>query len=164
MSNKTVRIIVCRVGRLPVAEVIAADERGSFLSEMQRIVGGYVDRVALDDGLDCWFHDEGLLLGLPLNRIIPCAPRPPSPLLEALGGTDVVIYHGGPPESFAKPGEPGEWRIYGDMFLSRIDDDEEGDLASVTDDDVARYVAMWDREDVAAAKHMNDLRTIGVVS
>lgn len=64
------RVIVCRVGRLPVMEELAQDERGGHLSAMQRIVGGLVDCVALPDGCDLWCNDEGRLLELPLNRMI----------------------------------------------------------------------------------------------
>ncbi len=32
-------------------------------------VGGYVDVVSLSPTLDMWVNDEGLLVGLPLNRV-----------------------------------------------------------------------------------------------
>lgn len=69
----TVNVIVCRVGRLPVMETLAADPNRdrSYLTSMQKIVGGLVDCVTLMDGLDIWCNDEAHLFGLPLNRAIP---------------------------------------------------------------------------------------------
>lgn len=39
------------------------------LQEMQEAVGGYVERVQLDGRTYIWANEEGLLHGLPLNRI-----------------------------------------------------------------------------------------------
>lgn len=79
-------VLVSEVGRRPHVREMT---RG--LEEMQYLVGGYVDRVEVAPGVDCWFNDEGLLLGLPLNRRIPAYDQ------------------------------PGEWRIHGDLFLARHD-------------------------------------------
>lgn len=37
------------------------------LSEMQEIVGGYVDVIRLPGKIDCWVNDSGLIDGLPIN-------------------------------------------------------------------------------------------------
>ena len=39
------------------------------LKTMQGLVGGHIELVRLDDGIDLFVNEEGLLLGLPLNRI-----------------------------------------------------------------------------------------------
>jgi hypothetical protein len=44
-------------------------------------------------------------------------------------------------DDLARPGERGDWRIYGDFFLARSTPD--GEIASVTDDDIAKYQARW---------------------
>ena len=71
MSNDNkIRVIVCRVGEAPKVEFI---EDG--LKPMQDIVGGYIERVALDGepvsgrGVDLWLNEEGLIIGLPPNRL-----------------------------------------------------------------------------------------------
>lgn len=40
---------------------------GGVLRELQEAVGGYVDVVALDQGLDMWVNDEGLVNGMSAN-------------------------------------------------------------------------------------------------
>lgn len=69
----SVNVIVCRVGRLPVLETLADDPARdrSYLSSMQKIVGGMVECVSLVDGLDVWCNEEAHLFGMPLNRSIP---------------------------------------------------------------------------------------------
>lgn len=135
-----IRVIVCRVGRLPVLEVLVPDRSG-HLSAMQAIVGGCVSVVTLDDGLDCWFNDDGG--DLPLNRCFPTTGRSIPPGFEDAFVIDMT--DGGRPD----PGEPAEWRICGDFFLARSND---GETTSVTDEDFARYLKRFDDEDVAAAR------------
>ena len=90
MSPLPITIIVVEVGRrAQVRELFASN--GSRLEHMQALVSGYVDRVEVSPGVDAWFNDEGLLLGLPLNRCIPAYDQ------------------------------PGEWRIHGDLFLAGHD-------------------------------------------
>lgn len=43
------------------------DSDGGVLRELQEAVGGYVDVVALDQGLDMWVNDEGLVNGMSVN-------------------------------------------------------------------------------------------------
>lgn len=64
----SVRVLVLRVGQRPSVETLEPDGDGrGYLTSLQRVVGGYVDCVVVD-GTDVWCNDEGLILGLPLNR------------------------------------------------------------------------------------------------
>jgi hypothetical protein len=132
--TQTVRVLVCRVGQAPVVEELTAGEEGHHLDAMQAIVGGLVTVISLEQGIDLWCNDEGILRGFPLNRVIPTvAPKLPPGFENAF-----LIMRG---DDLAHPGEPGEWRIYGDFFLARSTPD--GEIASVTDDDIAKYQARW---------------------
>ena len=140
-----VQVIVCRVGRLPTFETLTADERGGHLTAMQAIVGGYVGCVTLDDGLDCWFNDGND--ELPLNRCFPTTGRG-----IPAGFEDAIVIDctdGGAPEQ----GAPAEWRICGDLFLARSVD---GEIVSATAEDLARYLARFEADDIADAKRAND--------
>jgi hypothetical protein len=53
-----------------VGEGLKAEEGDLPLEAMQKIVGGYLDVVALPNDIDMWVNDEGLLDGLPLNLCI----------------------------------------------------------------------------------------------
>ena len=131
---KTVRVLVCRAGAAPIVERLVANDAGQFLDAMQAVVGGLVTVISLEDGVDLWCNDEGRLRGLPLNLVIPTT----APALP-LGFEDAFVIRLG--DDLAPPAEPGEWRIYGDCFLARTTRD--GQLADVTDDDIARYQARW---------------------
>lgn len=152
MSNnkKPIKVIVCRVGRAAVVEELQPnpDLNGGHLCAMQKIVGGLIQCVTLDDGIDLWCNEEGMLLELPLNRCFAAAPRgePGIPV-------DFVIYAS---DDLARPHEPGEWRIQGDFFLCRSN--RHGELAPPTDADIAKYTRLFESEDIAAAKRMNDMR------
>lgn len=139
---KAARVLVCRVGRLPVVETIAD------FAAAQEIVGGYVKHIELDDGVDLWCNEDAIGLELPLNRVFAAAPRP-APMLF---GEPAPIIYADP--GLAQPGEPGEWRILGNFFLSRSDD--EGDIADLDDASVKLYTALFDFEDVEAARKMNE--------
>lgn len=54
---------------VPSPAVIEVPGGAPTLAALQRLVGGYVDVVRLDDGLDLWVNDEGLLQGLPVNVV-----------------------------------------------------------------------------------------------
>lgn len=118
------RVIVCRVGRLPVMEELERDPRGGHLSAMQKIVGGLIDCVSIEEGVDLWCNDEFAVLGLPFNRAI-----------------DFAL---------------SRVEICGDFLIARVD--EEGDVVSATEDDFARYLELFDEEDVVAAQAMNEIR------
>jgi len=129
-----IRVLVCRVGAAPVVEELTASNDGDYLAAMQRVVGGLVTSIPLGDGVDLWCNEEGLLRGLPLNRVIPTiAPALPPGFEDAF-----VIWLG---DDLARPGEPGEWRIYGDFFLARST--PSGGLKSVSDADIASYQKRW---------------------
>lgn len=60
-----IRVIVCRVGCDAVVEEIEPT-----LAAMQTLVGGYIERLILDEKTDLWCNEEGLLKELPYNRNI----------------------------------------------------------------------------------------------
>jgi hypothetical protein len=157
MATKEVRVIWCRVGLRPVVETIKSDGRGSFLDEMQRLVGGYVECVGdfVRDGIDLYCNEDGMGLALPLNRVIAAPPR------GKPGGIFADAFIIKTSDELCDPDEPGEWRILGDFFLVRCDD--EGELASVTDADIAKWSALFDSEDTEAAKRMNEMRVRGAL-
>lgn len=129
------RVLVCRVGRLPVVETVEPDDDrpDTHLAGMQRIVGGLVDCVGITDGLDLWCHDEGILLSLPLNRCVPvCDPR------TIKGG--------------AVPVQP----IFGDFFFAGTNED--GELCDVPQWAIDAYTIIYNDEDVEAAREMNRRR------
>ena len=41
------------------------------LDNMQKLVGGYIECVQLTPNLDLWFNEEGLILDLPSNVMVP---------------------------------------------------------------------------------------------
>jgi hypothetical protein len=115
----------------PCVEYLSADAKGSYLAAMQQIVGGVLECIGLGDGLDIWCNDEALCLGLSLNREIPAfAPSVPP-------GFQVMPMS----EGLARPGELGVFRIHGNFFFARADD--EGDVTSVSDEDIAAIHALF---------------------
>ncbi len=117
---------------------------------MQAIVGGLIECVPLcEPGLELWCNEEGMYNGLPLNRTFRAEPQRPPPGFE-----DAIIIKSDP--DLADYGQPGVWRILGDFFLSRTD--EEGALAPATDADMTWAMERFDGEDIEAAKVMNDWR------
>ena len=67
MSDKKVRVIFVPVDHLPQVVEISDDE-DKRLADMQRLVGGYIELVRLEDGLDMWINEEGAIHGLPMNE------------------------------------------------------------------------------------------------
>jgi hypothetical protein len=49
-------------------EELPEPDDGVRLHKMQSLVGGLIEHVPTDIGLDLWCNEEGLLLGLPLHR------------------------------------------------------------------------------------------------
>lgn len=148
-----VKVIVCRVGEEPAWEVLQPSRNG-HLNAMQRVVGGMVEVVHLADpavpGLELWCNEEGMLIGLPINRVFGATPRrTPAGFEDAF----VIDTTGG---AGARPGEPGEWRIRGDLFLARSDD--EGELVDATDADMAWARATFRGANLAAAEAMEHIR------
>jgi hypothetical protein len=109
---------------------------------MKELVGGWLECIRLDppqhdeDGLDCWLNESGMIDGLPLNWVIPAAPRIAPPGFE-----NAVVIKVDP--ELADYGQPGEWRLHGDFFFAR--NDGEGEIASVTDADVKWAEQVWER-------------------
>ena len=67
MKTKTkIRILVVRVGQPAVVE-----EHPRSLEAMQGIVGGYIESVAMGDGIFMTCNEEGKLQGLPPNFALP---------------------------------------------------------------------------------------------
>ena len=60
-----IRVITCQVGYMPRPQWV-----GSGLDACQQLVGGLIECVNLDAGVDLWLNEEGLILGLPANRIV----------------------------------------------------------------------------------------------
>lgn len=145
-----IRALVVRVGREPVVEQLRATPHGSYIDELQRVCGGNVQIVTMDDGVDLWCNEDGIALGLPINRVIEAAPR------AELGGIfegAEVIYVEDADEPLARPGEAGVWKIYGDFLMLRTD--KYGECCSVTDADVERWTKRFVDEDIEHAKRMN---------
>ena len=133
-SAASIRVLVCRVGMAPEIQSLQADERGSHQAATQALVGRRFTYIELGDGVDLWSNDESLLLGLPLNRVIPTK----APSLAQGFASDQVIRDR---NDLARPGEEAAWRIHGDFFLAR--GNRRGDLADLRDADIARYVERW---------------------
>lgn len=72
---RQIRALLYPVGAAPEVVIIHA-EADSSLSALQTLVGGYVDRVIVKHdetgmgALDVWCNDEGILIGLPPNRLV----------------------------------------------------------------------------------------------
>lgn len=120
-----VRVIVCRVLAAPVVETI---EPG--LEAMQRIVGGYIERVGLAESIDLWCNEEGRLIDLPISVILPGR----APVIPE--GWEIID---APPDAPA-PGQWGEYRIHGDCFVARATPG--GETTSLTDDDIDRWLTV----------------------
>jgi hypothetical protein len=122
-----IKVLVCRIGQAPVVEEI-----DSGLEAMQKIVGGYIENLRLEDGVDLWCNEEGSFTQK-VNRVIPArAPElPPGYTVDDIIKTD---------PNLADPGEMGVHRIHGDFFIARTD--EEGASVSLTEEDISKYVVL----------------------
>jgi len=63
-----IRALVVRVVAAPWGPCI--EHIGTDLESMQKIVGGYVERIPMNNGLELWCNEEGLMLDLPFNRTV----------------------------------------------------------------------------------------------
>lgn len=133
-SAKDIRVLVCRVNAAPVVEQLTANKYGKYLPSMQSLVDGELAGVVLENGLELWFNAVARHQLLPVNRVIPAvvAAQPTRYGKAYVGWFDDDIFF---------RGEPGQWHIRGDFFLARTD--AAGELADVTDADIAKYQAMW---------------------
>lgn len=140
MSEDLVTVMVCAVNRnargkvervAPYVRRIARNAEGSCYEALSCIVGGGIECIQLDNGIDLWCNEEHAILDLPLNRVIEAyAPTIPE-------GFDLIIMDA----RAAAPGKLGEWRLHGDFVLSRSD--ENGRTTSLTDADIERLRALF---------------------
>lgn len=66
---KTVEVMVIENTSVVSSKKINIDKDGSGLKDMQAIVGGYIALVKLTNTIDMYVHDEGKLIGLPVNSL-----------------------------------------------------------------------------------------------
>lgn len=124
---RKIRAIVCKASG---NELTTIQEIGVELRELQRLVDGYIQLVYLGDGVVLICNEDGKATK-PFHCVVPGR----APMIdESL--VDFIIK----PADSAPPGEMGVHRIYGDFALVREDD--EGELQSLTDADVAHYMAI----------------------
>ena len=69
MSSRKIKIVVSEPGKAPEIKEIDSD-----LSSMQEVVGGYVECISVNNNIDIWVNEEGLLMDLPFNRYIGSVP------------------------------------------------------------------------------------------
>lgn len=100
----TVRALVLPLSRQASVEQIAPD-----LPTMQKLVGGFLEAIHLDDHVVLWLNEEGALHRMPVTW-----PAPPEVAPAFVSG----------------------W-IQGPAFLTRSD--AEGDTVSLTDEDIAKW-------------------------
>lgn len=119
-TKKRINVLRVNVGQRPTVEEI--DNR---LDDMQAIVSGYIECLPLPGGIDLWLNEEGALIPLPVNFLVPAvAPMPPP-------DCSFIVYAS---PGLARPGERGVHIIHGDVFFARHDD--EGETISLTDADI----------------------------
>jgi hypothetical protein len=63
--NTHIRAVVKNPGEPAVEKMIDAD-----LESLQRLVGGYIECVSVGKGVDMFVNEEGLLIDLPLNKVV----------------------------------------------------------------------------------------------
>jgi hypothetical protein len=66
-----IKAIVCRVGTDPVVEEIDRS-----LESLQKLVGGYLERIPLEVQVDVWCNEDGKLWELEENRWVDSAKGP----------------------------------------------------------------------------------------
>lgn len=64
--------ILCKVGEEPSLHVL----NDVSLRTLQEIVGGYIERVALEPHIYAWMNEEGIIWDLPSNRLVDTAIGP----------------------------------------------------------------------------------------
>jgi hypothetical protein len=68
-DKPTLRVVFCDIMSSPVVKDF---EIGSgSLAALQEAVGGLVDCIAWQPGVDVWVNDEGRINGMPANRHVP---------------------------------------------------------------------------------------------
>lgn len=125
MKTEAIAILMCRVGQQPEMDFLKPDSKGSYLEAMQQIVGGDVRLLQLEHNVALYFKENGE--DLPLNRILPGVGPPREDFNFVV---DRTAGRG------ARPGEPGEWRLHGDLFVSRT---RNGRPVHLTSADLSKY-------------------------
>lgn len=69
-KDEQATVILVQPQSEPRELVINGDEK-SFLKPLQALVGGYIEGIHLDDEIDGYVNEEGLLQGLPPNVLCP---------------------------------------------------------------------------------------------
>jgi len=128
-------VLLVKVGEVPIVAAFNSTTDSGYYNAMSSAVGGMLEVIQLDDGVELWCNEEALMLDLPLNRVIPAKPR----AAPTLFGQPVPIFYASP--GLAKPGEPGEWRIHGDFFLARSNDD--GETVDIDQASIDKYTQLW---------------------
>jgi hypothetical protein len=59
------KVVVCRAGKKAAVEDI-----GTSLEAMQKVVGGYIERIPLTKGIVLICNEEGRIHDLPANRLV----------------------------------------------------------------------------------------------
>ncbi len=121
-----IRVLVCRNQQEPVVEEIQ-DGPGS----MQRMVGGFVECLEIEPGVDLWSNEEAVMLGLPFNRRF--AARAP----QVAPGFFVIKLD----EDLADPGQMGYHTIRGDFFLAGHDG--EGGTVSLAEEQLKKFTRIF---------------------
>lgn len=133
MPTKLYKVIVCRVGEEPKVEEV----KSPFQFTSQELLGGgFVEMTHLDDGVIIYSDEEGRLKNLPRNRDIPTTAHPVD--TEA---TFVIEIRDPDDPPFAKPGEAGYHRIYGNFLLGRHDLLKDKPK-SLTEEDIKKYMVI----------------------
>ena len=122
----SLRVLVCRVGQEPVVEEVTPG-----FQSLQKIVGGYLEYICIEEGIDLWCNEEGRIMDLPLNRRF----RARAPSVDP--GVSVTKMD----ENLADPGQWGYHEIHGDFFVASSD--AEGSTTSLTEDDIRRFSKLF---------------------
>jgi hypothetical protein len=122
----SLRVLICRVEQEPVVEEVTPG-----FESLQKVVGGYLECLTIEPGIDLWCNEEGRIRDLPLNRRF--AARAPQ-----VGPEMFVIKTD---ENLTNPGQWGYHEIHGDFFLARAD--AEGSTTSLTDEDIQRFTKLF---------------------
>jgi hypothetical protein len=123
-----IRIMICHVGQSPIVQCV----NGPFGLAKRILDGAYIQALPLEDGVTVYCDEDALGKDLPLNREIPA--RMP----EIPDGSQVIYMD----ENSPAPGEMGVHRIHGAFVLVRHGDGDH-DYADLTDDDIAKYTALF---------------------
>jgi hypothetical protein len=69
VKRASLKVVVIEPQGSGRVEVLKPESDGSFLKELQRCVGGYIEGLNLGDFASGYANEEGLLDGLPFNHV-----------------------------------------------------------------------------------------------